>query len=204
MIYCITDIETTGGSSMHDSITEIASILTDGTQILKTFQTLVRPDRTIPRAITLLTGITNEMVANAPTFDQIAADWLAFAQDATFVAHNVGFDLGFVSNALARLDLPYHPKKLCTVRLSRKILPGFPSYSLSNLCGQLSIPHQNQHRAMGDAEVTAQLFHLLIANDKNAVIQQHLNKQVESFAFPPFIEEANTTIYRCKLVYTTF
>jgi len=190
MLYCITDIETTGGRNNYDSITEIASIITDGTTILDRFESLVKPDSFIPRNITLLTGITNEMVANAPTFDEIAEQWLDFAKDAVFVAHNVGFDLGFISAALQRRDIEYQPKKLCTVRLGRKIIPGYKSYSLGNICHALQIPIKNQHRAMGDTEATVKLFHLLVAQDKNKIIQAHLEKQKKAFALPPYLDDA--------------
>jgi len=190
MLFCITDIETTGGRNTYDNITEIASILTDGTQILDRFETLVKPDNFIPRNITLLTGISNDMVANAPTFDEVAQKWLAFAKDAVFVAHNVGFDLGFIGAALERRNISYQPKKLCTVRLSRKIIPGHKTYSLGKICHAVGIKIDNRHRAMGDTEATTQLFHLLVAQDKNKFIQTHLDKQKKAFALPPYLDES--------------
>jgi DNA polymerase-3 subunit epsilon len=187
--FCITDIETTGGRYALHNITEIASIITDGTSILDTYQTLVKPDGNIPRNITLLTGITNEMVSSAPRFEDIAKEWLEFSKDSIFVAHNVGFDLGFIRNQLNALDVDYNPKKLCTVRLSRKIAAGLPSYSLGNLCNSLGIKITDRHRAMGDAKATTTLFHYLIANDKTSIIDQHLKKQQKTFALPPYLDE---------------
>lgn len=189
MIFCVTDIETTGGKFSLHSITEIASVLTDGTQVLGEYQTLVKPDEPIPTFITNLTGIHNEMVAEAPKFDDIAQEWLEFSKDAIFVAHNVGFDFGHISQQLASIGIEYKPKKLCTVRLARQISKGLNSYSLGNLCNSLKIPLQNRHRAMGDAMATAKLLNYLIANDSNEVIEKHLKKQQKTFALPPYLEE---------------
>lgn len=190
MLFCITDIETTGGRFALHNITEIASIITDGTQVLDTYQTLVKPDGLIPRNITLLTGITNEMVSAAPRFEDIAQDWLTFTKDTVFIAHNVSFDLGFITHQLSHLDIDYQPKKLCTVRLSRKIAPGLPSYSLGNLCGSLGIKIKDRHRALGDARATTTLFNYLVANDKTNIIEQQLNKQQKTFALPPYLEDS--------------
>lgn len=189
MLFCVTDIETTGGRLTLNGMTEIASVLTDGTEIIDTFQTLLKPDESIPAFITNLTGIHNEMVENAPTFEEIADKWIEFSKDAVFVAHNVGFDYGHISQQLASINVEYKPKRLCTVRLSRKIAKGLNSYSLGNLCSSLKIPITNRHRAMGDAMATAHLLHYLIANDGNGVIETHLKKQQKTFALPPYLEE---------------
>lgn len=189
MLFCVTDIETTGGRFSLNSMTEIASVLTDGTEIIDTFQTLLKPDDLIPAFITNLTGIHNQMVENAPRFDSIASEWLEFSKDAIFVAHNVGFDYGHISQQLASMDIEYKPKRLCTVRLSRKIAKGLNSYSLGNLCNSLKIPVTDRHRAMGDAMATTRLLHYLVANDANNVIQQHLKKQQKTFALPPYLDE---------------
>ena len=190
MNYCVTDIETTGGNYSPNCITEIASFITDGTKIIKTFSSLIKPDGLIPRNITLLTGITNEMVADAPRFEDIATEWVDFAKDAVFVAHNVSFDLGFIQKHLEELHINYRPNKLCTVRLSRKILKGFPSYSLGNLCNQLNIKIKDRHRASGDAAATVQLLHYLLLNDKKQEIDKQLNNQQKTFAFPPLMDES--------------
>jgi len=189
LIFCITDIETNGGNNSGNNITEIASILTNGTEILDRFECLIKPDYAIPPQITNLTGITNQMLANAPSFNQVFENWMQFAKDATFVAHNVAFDYNFIANAIERNGKYYSPKKLCTVRLSRKVFPNIESYSLGKLCSSLNIKIENRHRAMGDAEATVKLFHALIANDKNKVIQQQLEQQKKTYILPPFIDE---------------
>lgn len=189
MIFAITDIETTGGSIALGRITEIAIVLTDGKQILDRFSTLVNPQQLIPPNITNLTGITNEMVANAPLFHEVAAQIDKFTKDAVFVAHNVNFDYGFIRESFNRAGERFQRKKLCTVRLSRKIIPGYPTYSLGKLCQQLGIPLKDRHRAMGDADASALLFHLLVEQDTNGFIQESLHPRSKEALLPPHLEK---------------
>jgi DNA polymerase III subunit epsilon len=173
-MFAIIDVETTGHANYQNRITEIAIIRHDGVKVIETFESLVNPQCWIPSFITNLTGITNEMVRNAPTFEDIADEVRRLTKDAAFVAHNVGFDFTFVKNEFLRLDEHFEREKLCTVRLSRKIIPGFPSYSLGKICNSLKINHINHHRAMGDAAATVKLFEVLLKNDTNGLLKKHI------------------------------
>ena len=161
-MYAVVDIETTGGSPKHEKITEIAVIIHDGNSIVDEFVTLVNPEKYIPPHITALTGITNEMVAEAPKFYEIAAKIVKLTENKTFVAHNVGFDYGFIKNEFKSLGYRYQRDQLCTVRLSRKLIPGMKSYSLGALCNELGIINSDRHRAAGDASATVRLLEILM------------------------------------------
>ncbi|MBN2213963.1 MAG: GIY-YIG nuclease family protein [Bacteroidales bacterium] len=161
-MYAIVDIETTGGSPGHEKITEIAVIIHDGSKITEQFSTLLNPEKYIPPHITALTGITNEMVAEAPKFYEIAARIIELTENKTFVAHNAGFDYGFIKNEFKSLGYHFQRDRLCTVRLSRKLIPGLNSYSLGYLCDELGIDNKDRHRAAGDAMATARLMEILM------------------------------------------
>jgi DNA polymerase-3 subunit epsilon len=155
MIYTIIDVETTG---QGNRMTEISIFKYDGTTVIDEFTSLVNPESYIPQHITALTGISNETVANAPVFEDVANEVLSITEDAIFVAHNVNFDYNVISGEFKRIGLEFTRKKLCTVRLSRRLLPGHRSYSLGKLCKGLNINLVDRHRARGDAEATTILF----------------------------------------------
>src|SRR5690606_12998987 len=121
MLYAIVDIETTGSYAMGNGITEIAIAIHDGRKILHFYETLINPKRHIPLFIQSLTGITNDMVENAPAFPEVAAQVYDLLHDKVFVAHNVNFDFSFVKHHLSLAGYELNSKKLCTVRLARKI-----------------------------------------------------------------------------------
>jgi DNA polymerase-3 subunit epsilon len=164
-MYVIIDIETTGGNPKTDKITEIAVLIHNGQKVIREYSTLINPECKIPHYITALTGITNEMVADSPKFYEIARDLVELTQDSVFVAHNVSFDYNFVRSEFRRLGYDYKRDQLCTVRLSRKILPGHKSYSLGKLCEDLNIGINGRHRALGDALATACLFDQLLESE---------------------------------------
>ncbi|RMD95783.1 MAG: DNA polymerase III subunit epsilon, partial [Bacteroidetes bacterium] len=137
---------------------EIAIVLHDGEQVLDSFESLVNPECPIPYGITELTGISNEMVADAPRFYEIAKRVVEMTEGAVFVAHNVRFDYSFVQEEFKRLGFTYTRKQLCTVRLARKAFPGLRSYSLGNLIRTLNLNAGARHRAMGDTLATVDLF----------------------------------------------
>ncbi|MEY2799544.1 MAG: hypothetical protein RI934_532, partial [Bacteroidota bacterium] len=166
-MYAIIDIETTGGSPSYSKITEIAIILHDGQKVIEEFCTLVNPECSIPYQITQLTGISNDMVRDAPPFYEVAKKIIELTKDAVFVAHNVNFDYNFVKAAFKELGYDYHRNTLCTVRMSRHAFPGFPSYSLGKLCDSLNIQLSNRHRALGDAKATAILFDRIIQSNSS-------------------------------------
>ncbi|MFY0644379.1 MAG: GIY-YIG nuclease family protein [Bacteroidia bacterium] len=184
LVYAIVDIETTGGSS-GNRMTEIAICKTDGKEILSYYETLINPEVFIPHSISLLTGITNDMVSTAPSFKEVANQIDEELRDCVFVAHNVSFDYPIVKNHFADLDQNFNRKKLCTVRLSRGIIKGQASYSLGKLCQNLGISNKNRHRAMGDAQATAELFHLLYSKDEHDFISYSLNQLNKEATIPP-------------------
>jgi DNA polymerase-3 subunit epsilon len=163
MKYAVVDIETTGGNHKTGRITEVAIILHNGSEVEGHFESLINPMEPIPPFITRLTGIDNAMVATAPEFGDIA--WLVnrLLSDRIFVAHNVSFDYSFIKHEFARIGLDFTSDRLCTVRSSRTIFPGFSSYSLGNLCKSMDIHVMDRHRAAGDALATAELFSRLNA-----------------------------------------
>jgi len=183
--YAIVDIETTGGNAGNSRITEVAIIIHDGRQILDRYETLVNPQKEIPFSIFALTGITNEMVADAPVFDDIAEKIATLLTDRVFVAHNVNFDYSFIRHQLEESGFKWTARKLCTVRASRKISPGFSSYSLGNLCRSLEIPLENRHRAGGDADATAILFSKLLEWDSENIIEKMIKKTAQDQSLPP-------------------
>lgn len=126
-MYAIVDIETTGGHASANSITEIAIYVHDGDRVIKHFTSLVNPQQKIPLYITALTGISNAMVASAPSFEEIASEVYDLLSDNIFIAHSVNFDFSFVRHQLKQSGFDLNVKKLCTVRLSRKVFPGLPS-----------------------------------------------------------------------------
>ena len=175
-MYAIVDIETTGGNAGSGSITEIAILISDGKSILDSYTTLVNPLQPIPLFIEKLTGISDEMVSNAPTFSVIAKEVHELLQDKIFVAHNVNFDYSFIAHQLNQQGYRFNARKLCTVRLSRKVFEDLPSYSLGNLCRSLDIQVKNRHRAMGDAAATTELFHRIVEADRGLLIKSMLKK----------------------------
>ncbi len=160
-MYAILDIETTGGSPKSEKITEIAIFFHDGKQITGEWSTLINPEKNIPYFITGLTGITNEMVADAPRFYEIAKELVKLTEGYTIVGHNVSFDYAFIKNEYKQLGYDFERPTLCTVRLGRKLLPGHRSYSLGNICKDLGIVITGRHRAAGDALATVRLFEIL-------------------------------------------
>ena len=166
MNYAIIDVETTGSSPYNGKITEIAVFIYNGTAITDSFCSLVNPECGIPLNITKLTGITNEMVETAPKFYEIAKKIVEITANTTLVAHNVSFDYSFVREEFKRLGYDYKRKTLCTVHLSRKLIPGLRSYSLGNLCQDLNISIEGRHRAGGDAFATVKLFEKILSQNE--------------------------------------
>jgi DNA polymerase III subunit epsilon len=185
--YAIVDIETTGSYAGAHSITEIAIILHDGKKIIDSFESLINPESTIPPFITRLTGITNEMVADAPRFPEVAKQIWNMTEGSVFVAHSVNFDYSFIREEFKSLGADFKRSKLCTVRTSRKIFPGYPSYSLGNICTSLGIQFRDRHRAMGDAAATVKLFELCLENDKAGFITNSLKKNSNEALLPPLL-----------------
>ena len=184
-MYAIVDIETTGGFAASNGITEICIHIFDGEKVIEMYETLVNPRQPIPYYIQSMTGITDDMVKDAPLFEEVAGKINELLQDKIFVAHNVNFDYSFVRSQLAASDFILNSKKLCTVRLSRKIFPGLPSYSLGNLCHSLGITINDRHRAGGDTAATVKVFQQLLENDREEVIEKSLYRGSKDQVLPP-------------------
>lgn len=166
-MYSIIDIETTGLSPRNEKITEIAIYVHDGEKVVDEFTTLLNPETEIPYRITQLTGINNKMVNDAPKFYEVAKHIVEMTKDTIFVGHNVHFDYNFIRKEFRELGYDYQRKKICTAKLSRKLLPGRRSYSLGKLCTELGIENPHRHRASGDASATVKLFEILLKVEKN-------------------------------------
>jgi len=160
--YAIIDVETTGGRASRDKITEIGIVIHNGVQVVKSWESLINPECYIPYGITQLTGITQEMVQNAPRFYEVAKQVVEMTEGCIFVAHNVRFDYSFLQHEFRRLGYTYTRKQLCTVRLSRQVFPGLRSYSLGNLIKHFDIPTPARHRALADAQATAFLLQMAL------------------------------------------
>ena len=169
-MYTIVDIETTGGSYKTGKITEVAIYKFDGERVVDKFVSLINPEVYIPPYIIQLTGITNEMVADAPRFFEVAKQIVEITEDTIFVAHNAPFDYGFIRAEFASLGFTFERSTLCTVKLSRRLIPGHPSYSLGNLCSALGIENRARHRAAGDALATIELFRILLEKNSGIII----------------------------------
>jgi DNA polymerase III epsilon subunit family exonuclease len=158
--FVVVDVETTGARTPPCRITEIGAYRVRAGQIVAEFETLVNPETEIPPFISQLTGITNLMVLGAPTFARVADEWLSFAGDAVLVAHNAPFDTRFLNHEIARMfpNRRMSNESLCTVNLSRRVLPGLSSYRLDSVAEHLNISIRNRHRAGGDARATAEIF----------------------------------------------
>jgi DNA polymerase-3 subunit epsilon len=166
--YAVIDIETTGGRAQHHRITEVGIVKMIGGEVVAQWQSLINPQRRIPQNITSLTGIDNDMVAQAPLFAEVADDIDTFTEGCVFVAHNVNFDYGFIKEEFNRLERRFRRPKLCTVREMRKHYKGLPSYSLANLTKHFSIDMQRHHRAMSDAIAAGELLNMV--NEKRLKI----------------------------------
>lgn len=183
-MYAIVDIETTGGFAGRNKITEVAIYIYDGEKVVDSYTTLVNPEQQIPDYITGLTGIDQQMVDTAPTFKEVAEKIHFLLENKVFVAHNVHFDYSFIKRELETHGFRISPKKVCTVRLSREILPGFKSYGLGKLCEQLGIQIKNRHRAGGDAEATTVLFGMLLKKNP-AFVEFSIKRTSGETKLPP-------------------
>tara|TARA_R110002051_G_scaffold75579_1_gene137399 strand:+ start:3514 stop:4902 length:1389 start_codon:yes stop_codon:yes gene_type:complete len=191
-LYTIIDIETTGNGIKGNKITEISIFKFDGYSIIEEFTSLINPETEIPFFITGLTGIDDNMVRNAPKFYEVADAIIKITTDTIFVAHNVNFDYNIIKNEFKSIGIEFSKKKLCTVRLSRKLIPGYNSYSLGKLCAALKIPLTDRHRARGDAHATTLLFQKLLRSDgATEVFKSFLNARSQEATFPPSLPRSD-------------
>ena len=203
--YAIVDIETTGGRASRDKITEIAIVVHNGQEVLETFETLLNPEAVIPYGITELTGISNDMVNTAPKFYEVAKKIVELTEGAIFVAHNVRFDYSFIQEEFRRLGYTYTRRQLCTVRLARKVFPGYKSYSLGNLILAMGLSAGERHRAMGDTIATVDLFERILAQSgaESREVKKMVNLGVRESKLPKnfSIEKLHSLPEACGVYY---
>ena len=178
--FAVVDVETSGGAGDQNRITEIGIVLLDGTEQVKTYHTLVDPGVPITPFVRALTGITDEMVQGAPQFSKIAEEVAELLQDRICVAHNVQFDSNIIRSEMKRCCVKFDPPRLCTVKISRKFFPGFPSYSLHKLTESLGLSDFRHHRAMDDTLAAAEILKLAY----NKVGPEKILKEVKNLSSP--------------------
>ncbi|MFM7018332.1 exonuclease domain-containing protein [Flavobacterium sp.] len=188
-MYAIIDIETTGGQFNEEGITEIAIYKYDGYEIIDQFISLINPEKPIQPFVVKLTGINNAMLRSAPKFYEVAKRIIEITEDCILVAHNTSFDYRILRTEFNRLGYDFVKPTLCTVELSKKLIPEQPSYSLGKLVRALGIPMSDRHRASGDALATVKLFQLLLAKDTEKEILIGLIKaEIKSGLSPKLLD----------------
>jgi DNA polymerase-3 subunit epsilon len=186
----IVDLETTGTHAAADRITEIAVLEVDGFEVTSEWSTLVNPEGTIAAAIQALTGITNDMVAGAPRFAQLAADLLERLQGRVFVAHNARFDYGFLRREFERTGRSFSAKTLCTVRLSRRLYPEHARHHLDSVIERHRITCRARHRALGDADALWQFLRIAADEHGPEILSVAARQVAKQPALPPHIDRA--------------
>jgi len=186
----IVDLETTGAHPVHDRVTEIAVIEVDGGELAGEWSTLVNPETAIPGAIQALTGITNDMVAGAPTFGRLAAGLHERLAGRVLVAHNARFDYGFLRHEFARAGLAYRAKTLCTVKLSRRLYPEHPRHNLDSVIARHGLDCRARHRALGDADAVWQFLRLAAAERGEEVLAVAARQVAKQPSLPAHLDPA--------------
>lgn len=188
-MYAILDIETTGGKYNEEGITEIAIYRYDGHRITDRFISLVNPEKDIQPFVVNLTGINNNMLRSAPKFYEVAKRIVEITENCIIVAHNSQFDYRILRTEFRRLGFDFNRKTICTVELSKKLIPGKDSYSLGKLVRSLGIPVSDRHRANGDAQATVKLFKLLLAKDTSKdIIKSVVKTETTGQLIPRFLD----------------
>ena len=188
-MYCILDIETTGGQFNEEGITEIAIYKFDGHEIVDQFISLVNPEKTIQPFVVKLTGINNAMLRSAPKFYEIAKRIIEITENCIVVAHNASFDYRILRTEFSRLGYDFLRPTLCTVELSQKLIPGQASYSLGKLVRSLGIAVTDRHRASGDALATVKLFKMILAKDtEKEILISSIKAEIKSGLTPKLLD----------------
>ena len=188
-MYCILDIETTGGQFNEEGITEIAIYKFDGHEVVDQFISLVNPEIPIQPFVVKLTGINNAMLRSAPKFFEVAKRIIEITTDCVIVAHNASFDYRILRTEFKRLGYDFQAKTLCTVELSKKLIPDQPSYSLGKLVRALGIPMSDRHRASGDAIATTKLFKMLLEKDvEKQILNDYIKQEIQKGIAPKLLD----------------
>jgi len=191
MEFAVVDIETTGSTPQSAGITEIAIVIHNGVEVTGKYVTLINPRHKIPPFIVNMTGISDEMVAGAPLFEDVAPQIYNLLNGRVFVAHNVSFDYSFVHYLLGRSGFQWSAPKLCTIKLSRRVFPGLEKYGLGSLTRDLGIRIEGRHRAWGDAAATAQVLTMAIQKEGMQPIHSLLAKKEPRKKILPHTEIPN-------------
>ncbi|MEC4050561.1 exonuclease domain-containing protein [Flavobacterium sp. SUN046] len=201
-MYAILDIETTGGQFNEEGITEIAIYKFDGHEVVDQFISLVNPEIPIQPFVVKLTGINNAMLRSAPKFYEVAKRIIEITDGCIIVAHNASFDYRILQTEFKRLGFDFQKETLCTVELSKKIIPDLPSYSLGKLVRTLGIPMADRHRASGDAMATVKLFKMLLAKDtEKEIIRSLIKKEIKSGMSPKLLDIVESLPNRVGIYY---
>ena len=192
--FVVVDVEATGAKTPPNRLIELGAYRIRGGQIVEKFLSLVNPEIPIPRFVMSLTGISNEMVKSAPVFAEVAPRWLDFVSNSVLVAHNAGFDTSFLNHEISRV-YPGHRMlnpHLCTVRLSRRVLPDLSNHRLDTIASHFSIPITSRHRAGSDALATAEIFLLLLSKleEEHGVKDLASARNFQFIELKPAVEEA--------------
>jgi len=201
-MYAILDIETTGGQFNEEGITEIAIYKFDGHEIVDQFISLVNPEIPIQPFVVKLTGINNAMLRSAPKFFEVAKRIIEMTNDSVLVAHNADFDYRILRTEFRRLGYDFNVKTLCTVELSKRLLPEQPSHSLGKLVRALGIPMADRHRASGDAMATVKLFKMLLEKDlSKEIVKEHIKFEIQKGIAPKLLDIVESMPSRTGVYY---
>ncbi|MGE5356848.1 MAG: exonuclease domain-containing protein [Deltaproteobacteria bacterium] len=185
MKLAIIDVETTGGSAKQERIIEFAVIVYDGKTIIDSYETLINPERSVPPYISHMTGITNEMLSDAPKFYEVAKKIIEITENCVFVAHNVRFDYSFVTEEYYNLGYTFIRKQLCTIKFFKKMFPGLKSYGLGNLIRHFNIDVDSRHRAMADVKATFEIMQIgLQLPQSSSILDNLLNETILDTRYP--------------------
>jgi DNA polymerase-3 subunit epsilon len=165
-MFCIIDIESSGGPFGKEAMIEIAAFCYDGEEIVDQLISLVHPHRSVQPYVSKMTGITDKMLLRAPRFHEIAKRLIEITEDSVIVGHNVDFDYRMLRQEFARLGYVFERKTLDTIKLSQELIPNLKSYGLDKMCDELGLSRTNKHRAESDARATLELFEILREKDR--------------------------------------
>lgn len=182
------DLETTGATATHDRITEIGIVEVDTDGTVREWQQLVNPGMSIPPFIEQLTGISNDMVADAPPFEAVAAEAMKRLEGRLFIAHNARFDYGFLKNEFKRLGITFRASVLCTVKLSRALFPEHKRHNLDSLIERHDLQAEARHRALADAQLIHQFWQKIQVDRSNEQIEAALRAQNAHPSLPPNLD----------------
>lgn len=181
---CFVDIETTGGSLRYDRVIEVGILRVEDGIVTKTYRSLIDPGRHVPDEIFALTNIPRGELSVAPTFRELASEIAEILEDAVFVAHNVRFDYCFLKSEFKRFGINFSPKQICTVKLSRKLFPGYRHHNLDSIIQRMGFEVENRHRAFDDAEVLWKFYQAILKSFPEDKVVEAVNNILKRPSIP--------------------